>query len=109
MSFVRRHWFWLTLCAVVLGGLASSQGVRDYVSRRKTFRQLDSRLSDSRARVADKQALLARAQKDDGFLELEARRHLGLVKPDEVEFRFTPAKPGAREGMESRRPSAAKR
>lgn len=68
--------------------LASNGGVRGYISRRREYSQLAARLKEAQARLADKQLNLARAQKDDEFLEQEARRHLGLVRPEEIEFRF---------------------
>ncbi len=87
-ALFRRNLFWVALGAVFAGGLLSSNGVRDFVSRQREIRQLDGKLRETQERLARKQALYARAQKDDEFLEAEARRLLGLVKPDEVEFRF---------------------
>ncbi len=43
--------------------------------------------------MAEKQYALAKAQRDDDFLELAARRNLGLVRPDEIEFRFVSHRP----------------
>jgi cell division protein FtsB len=86
-----------------LGWLIASQGVRDYVARRRENRRLEDRLEQTRRRVDEKRARLGRAAKDDAFLELEARRHLGLVRPDEVEFRFVSSTaPGQGERLEKR-------
>lgn len=50
-----------------------------------------------------KRALLSRAQGEDGFLEAEARRGLGLLREDEIEFRFVDADGGGEERLERRR------
>jgi cell division protein FtsB len=70
--------------------LATNSGVRGYIQRRREYGQLEAKLKDAQSRLVDKQLNLARAQKDDDFLEQEARRHLGLVRPEEIEFRFVP-------------------
>lgn len=92
-----------------MGGIASSQGLWSYIARRRAYAKLDAQLRGAQDRLAEKQTFLAKAQKDDEFLELEARRHLGLVRADEIEFRFMP-KTKARKGpadetMERRAPS----
>jgi cell division protein FtsB len=68
--------------------MLSSQGVRDFIVRRSEYRKLEAQFGEVQRRVTDKRVRLSRAQKDNEFLEMEARRHLGLVKPGEVEFRF---------------------
>jgi cell division protein FtsB len=98
MNFLRRHWVWIIIGVVVFGWLLSSQGLRNYFVNRREYRQLDLRLRDTRKRLAEKQLRLSRAQKDDAFLEMEARRQLGLVKPDEIEFRFMSSTDAAHPG-----------
>ncbi len=71
--------------------LASSSGVRGYISRRREYSRLAAKLQEAQARLANKQLELARAQRDDEFLEQEARRNLGLIRPEEIEFRFVAA------------------
>jgi cell division protein FtsB len=72
----------------VLAGLVINEGFRTYVSRRRMHGRLEAQVKESQKRLAEKSLTLAKAQKDDEFLELEARRSLGLVRPDEIEFRF---------------------
>ncbi|HRY29987.1 MAG TPA: septum formation initiator family protein [Elusimicrobiota bacterium] len=86
--FFRRHFVWIILGVVLLGWLLSSGGIRNYFLRLREYRRLDARRRETKQRVAEKQVRLNKAMKDESFLELEARRHLGLVRPDEIEYRF---------------------
>jgi cell division protein FtsB len=88
LGSLRRHPFWWLLAFVVTGWLLSSQGVRDYFVRRREHDRLEARLAETRTRLAEKRLRLSRAQKDADFQETEARRQLGLVRPEETEYRF---------------------
>jgi cell division protein FtsB len=81
--------------------------LRSFFWRRQEFKRLETRLKEGQSRLAEKQYALAKAQRDNDFLELAARRNLGLVRPDEVEFRFVshPPEDPAPEEMHRRAPS----
>ncbi|MBI4397313.1 MAG: septum formation initiator family protein [Elusimicrobia bacterium] len=90
MSF-RKNWIWIGLGLLALGVFISNEGVRSYFSRRREFHQVRKKLEEAQSRLAQKQDLLARSKNDDAFLEREARRSLGLVRGDEIEYRFPSA------------------
>ncbi len=90
-----KRFFWFFLPAAVLGALASSEGVRGYFRRRHELSRLNAQWAQTQRRVAEKRRQMERAQKDDVFLEGEARRQLGLVRPGEIEFRFVPSSAAA--------------
>lgn len=87
-GFFRQHLFWIVLGVAIVGWLLASQGVQDFFRRRRELKKLTEHYHEVQNRVWEKQRQLLRSKNDDGFLELEARRHLGLVRPDEIEFRF---------------------
>ncbi len=70
----------------------SSGGIRRFLSHKKEYNRLNEQLMETQARLSQKQNLLDRAQGDDAFLEMEARRNLSLVRKDEIEFRFVETK-----------------
>jgi cell division protein FtsB len=72
------------MATLIVGG-----GIRDYILMRQEVRRLSLHLSEVAERLKQKQALLVRAKSDDSFLEGETRKALGLIRPDEIEFRFT--------------------
>jgi cell division protein FtsB len=88
----RRPWFWFSAGLVFLGAVMTGGAVKDYAIRYREQSRLSRQLEETRKRMAEKTLRLARAQSDDAFLELEARRNLGLVRPDEIEFRFIPGR-----------------
>jgi cell division protein FtsB len=92
--------FWVLLAAAALAGFISSGGPQSYVARRREHSRLEKQVREARSRMERKRHLLARAGKDDAFLEAEARRRLGLIHPDEIEFRFVPEAEGG-ERMEA--------
>ncbi len=73
---------------LVLIGLLSWDGLRSYFSRRSDYRRVEARLTQTEARIKDKRRRVALAEANDAFLEREARKNLGLIRPDELEFRF---------------------
>lgn len=85
------------LWVLVIGGgvsvLISGGAVRRYWVRHQELVRLEERRSEMRRRVRALEAQRTRAEHDETFIETAARRELGLVGPDEIEFRFVDAKP----------------
>jgi cell division protein FtsB len=52
------------------------------------LQRLEDRLAESRRRMRVIEARLSRAENDEEFIEIAARRELGLLRPGEIEFRF---------------------
>jgi cell division protein FtsB len=73
---------------VVLGVGVSGGAVRHYWMRRQELTRLEERRAELARRVRDLEARSARAEEDDLFLEMAARRELGVIGPGEIDFRF---------------------
>lgn len=90
----RRKKWGLLLAAVAGAVFLLHGGVRRYYVNKREHARLSARIVESEARVLRKRALLGMTQKDDSLVEGEARRQLGLIRPDEIEFRFVPSDAG---------------
>lgn len=91
MSSVPRRpqrWAWWAAGFFLLAVLVSGGAVRNYWNRRRDLERLNIRLAEARRRVAELEARRDRAEGDAAFIEMAARRELGLIAPDEIEFRF---------------------
>lgn len=105
---LRRHIVRGAAAAVLAALLLSTAGgFRRYMSHRRESRRLHLKVEETEAAVTRKRSYLALAQKNDDLLEGEARRQLGLVGEDELEFRFVPEEESAGERMEASAPSAS--
>jgi cell division protein FtsB len=97
MDRKRRKQLWIAGIIVIVCVLATGKGVRSFYLRRQELKKVEVLYKDSQKRVMQKQWRVDRAAKDDAFLEREARKQLGLVGDNELEFRWTPSpKLGAR-------------
>ncbi|MBL0057949.1 MAG: septum formation initiator family protein [Elusimicrobia bacterium] len=92
---LRRRAFWVLGGVLVLSVLVCGGAVRHYWLRREDLQRLEDRLAESRRRMRSLEARLARAENDEEFIELAARRELGLLRPGEIEFRFVDDASGA--------------
>lgn len=87
-GILRRRVLWVLAGALFVSVLISGGAVRRYWSRRQELNRLEDRLTALRQRVREVEARRNRAEHDEAFIETAARRELGLVRPDEIEFRF---------------------
>jgi cell division protein FtsB len=87
-SGFQRRWL---IRAVMVGAVVAGFGgsVRSFWSRWREREALSQEVRLSRRRLARKEAALDRALRSDAYIEREARRALGLVRPDEREYRFS--------------------
>ena len=83
-----RRWVWWAVGFLLLSVAVSGGAVRNFWNRRRELRRLEDRLAESRRRVGELEARRDRAEGDPAYIEMAARRELGLVAPDEIEFRF---------------------
>jgi cell division protein FtsB len=95
---LRRRLMWAFFAALVLTGALTNGGFRRYIARRREHQALQKKWQEAQVRLSEKENLLKRSQEDEGFLEGEARRSLGLIRPDEIEFRFVSDKPISERG-----------
>ncbi len=84
----RRRRVWVIAGALAVAVLVSGGAVRRYFVQRGELARLETRLVQSHHRMRELQARRERADTDDMFIETSARRELGLLAPDEIEFRF---------------------
>lgn len=85
---LRRRALWAALASVGLAVLICGGSVRNFFGKRRELAKLRENLADSRRMLAQEEMQVARAEKDHAFLESSARRELGLLRDDEIEFRF---------------------
>lgn len=83
-----RRFFWGFLAGGAVGFLLCGGAVRHYVVRHQELSRLKLRREELTSRLKILKKKIIRAKKDETFLEMEARRELGVVAPGEVEFRF---------------------
>lgn len=90
-GILRGRALWVLAGALVVSVFISGGAVRRYWVRHHELIRLEERRSEMRRRVRTLEARRARADHDEAFIETAARRELGLVGPDEIEFRFVDA------------------
>lgn len=86
--FVRRRGVWLIAGILAVAVLVSGGAIRRFFVRRAELARLELRLAQSQDRIRVLQSRRERADSDEMFIETSARRELGLLAPDEIEFRF---------------------
>lgn len=84
----RRRALWLGLLGVAVTLAVAGEGVRAYWNQRREWNRLAARRVEAQRRLAARQAQLALAEGNDEYIEILARRELGLLRPGEIEFRF---------------------
>lgn len=87
-GILRGRALWILAGALVVSVLISGGAVRRYWVRRQELIRLQERSSETQRRVRLLVARRVRAEQDETFIETAARRELGLVGPNEIEFRF---------------------
>jgi cell division protein FtsB len=85
---LRRRALWVLVGALGVSVLISSGAIRRYGSRYMELNRLEDRRDEMRRKVDLLEARRVRAEHDEEFIETAARRELGLLAPDEIEFRF---------------------
>ncbi len=90
-GILRRRALWVLVGALVVSVFVSGGAVRRHWVRHQELVRLEERRSEMGRRVRTLEARRARAENDEAFIETVARRELGLVGPDEIEFRFVNA------------------
>jgi cell division protein FtsB len=79
---------WILLPLILLAFFLSSEGSRSYWKRKRALKNLEQRLSNLKSSNEDLSRQITRLKTDPRALERIARNELGLIKPDEVEYRF---------------------
>jgi cell division protein FtsB len=79
---------WILLPLVLLAFFLSSEGSRSYWKRKRALKHLEQRLSNLKNSNEELSQQITRLKTDPRALERIARNELGLIKPDEVEYRF---------------------
>lgn len=87
-GILRGRALWILVVALGVSVLISGGAIRRYWTRLQEFNRLEDRCAEMRHRVREIGARRDRAEHDEVFIETAARRELGLVGPDEIEFRF---------------------
>lgn len=87
-GILRGRALWILAAALAVSVFISGGAVRRYWMRRQELNRLEDRRTEMRHRVREVEARRERAEHDDAYIETVARRELGLVGPDEIEFRF---------------------
>lgn len=87
-GILRGRALWILAVALAFSVFISGGAVRRYWTRRQELNRLEDRRAEMRHRVREIEARRERAENDDAYIETVARRELGLVGPDEIEFRF---------------------
>lgn len=87
-GILRRRALWILLGALGVSALISGGAIRLYWWRNRELTELEQRRMEVRSRVRSLEARRARAEGDTEFIETVARRELGLIGKDEIEFRF---------------------
>ena len=68
--------------------VSTGGGIRRYLDHRRENRRLAKKVAETEVAVERKRSLSSLAERNDDLLESEARRQLGLIGEDEIEFRF---------------------
>ncbi len=84
----RRGRVWVIAGVLAVAVLVSGGAVRRFFIQRGELARLEMRLAAAEQRMLGLQARRERADTDEMFIETSARRELGLLAPDEIEFRF---------------------
>lgn len=86
---LRRRALWAALASAALAVVICGGSVRNFFGKRRELSRLRENLAQSRRLLAEEEMQVARAEKDHAYLETSARRELGLLRADEIEFQFT--------------------
>jgi cell division protein FtsB len=87
-GILRGRALWILAAALAISVFISGGAVRRYWIRRQELNRLEDRRTEMRHRVHEMEARRERAEHDEAYIETVARRELGLVGPNEIEFRF---------------------
>ncbi|MBK8576065.1 MAG: septum formation initiator family protein [Elusimicrobia bacterium] len=87
-GILRGRALWVLVGGLAVAVLISGGAVRRYWVRHRELNRLEDRLAEVRRKVRTLEARRARAENDAEFIETAARRELGLLASDEIEFRF---------------------
>ncbi|MBL8024428.1 MAG: septum formation initiator family protein [Elusimicrobia bacterium] len=87
-GILRRRALWILLGAIAVSALISGGAIRLYWWRSQELKDLERRRVDSQVRVRSLEARRLRAEQDAEFIETVARRELGLIGKNEIEYRF---------------------
>ncbi|MBI4055498.1 MAG: cell division protein FtsL [Elusimicrobia bacterium] len=86
----RRKKIWWTL-AVILSAviLLGNRGLRTLVKNRFQARKYQQELEKLRQQERTLKEKIQQAQSDPDYIESLARKELGMIRPEEVEYRFS--------------------
>ena len=87
------HWKWILLFTAAFLLFISSQGMRGYWQKKKILNHLNQRLSEINLENEKMRKEIDRLKKDPTAIEQIARRELGLIHPEEIEYRFVTDSP----------------
>jgi cell division protein FtsB len=85
---IRRRMVWGGILGVGVSLAIAGEGVRAYWTQRREWTRLQARRLEVQHRLAEREARLALAEGNEDYIEILARRELGLLRPGEIEFRF---------------------
>ena len=80
---------WILVGLVLVGAFLSSEGSRSYWKRKRHLKHLEQKLSELKISNDNLSREIERLQSDPRAIERIARSELGLLKPGEIEYRFT--------------------
>jgi len=90
MSRIKPKYIWAAIVTITCIILITNGGIRHYRAKQREYEKLKQQVKALEAEYTSKNKLITTIKKDPSRLELLARRKLGLVNPDEIEFRFLP-------------------
>ncbi|MBI5630096.1 MAG: septum formation initiator family protein [Elusimicrobia bacterium] len=91
--FLKEHWPRLLFSAGVAAVFFGNQGFRSLAGNWLELRRLRRELSALEAEQSQLEGRLKAMRAGDLSLERMARRELGFIKKDEIEYRFPPPDP----------------
>lgn len=83
----------LFLALSLYAGVSFMQTYGELANQRTVEKQNREKLANTEKELRDQQQMLSLLREDPQFIESMIRRKLHYVKPDEVIFRFDPARP----------------
>lgn len=82
------NWKWIALAVGALLFILSSDAVRTYREKKKLYKELTKKLEEAKQTNQKLTMEVHRLKTDPKTIGEIARRELGLLHPDEIEYRF---------------------
>ena len=102
-SEIRSKILWILFFIIIVIILFANGGIRHYREKRYELKNLNRQTVSLERELKNKKSLLKLSKTDDTFLEMMARRELGLMRQEEIEFRFLPSKDSESNAFEDSR------